>query len=68
MQLGAEAAFVGSGIFKSSDPPKMAAAIVEAVTHFRDPEILAKISSGLGAAMAGLETAALTTKMAERGW
>ena len=68
MQLGAEAAFVGSGIFKSSDPPKMAAAIVEAVTHYRDPEILAKISSGLGEAMAGLETATLDVKMAERGW
>ncbi|MCY3619665.1 MAG: pyridoxal 5'-phosphate synthase lyase subunit PdxS [Acidimicrobiaceae bacterium] len=68
MQLGAEAVFVGSGIFKSSDPPKMASAIVEAVTHFRDPDILAKISAGLGKAMAGLETAALTTKMAERGW
>ena len=68
MQLGAEAAFVGSGIFKSSDPPKMAAAIVEAVTHFRDPEILAKISSGLGEAMAGLETATLAVKLAERGW
>ena len=68
MQLGAEAVFVGSGIFKSSDPPKMASAIVEAVTHFRDPDILAKISAGLGPAMAGLETAALTTKMAERGW
>ncbi len=68
MQLGAEAAFVGSGIFKSSDPPKMAAAIVEAVTHYRDPEILAKISSGLGEAMAGLETATLAVKMAERGW
>ena len=68
MQLGAEAAFVGSGIFKSSDPPKMAAAIVEAVTHFRDPEILAKISTGLGEAMAGLETADLSVKLAERGW
>ena len=68
MQLGAEAVFVGSGIFKSSDPPKMAAAIVEAVTHYRDPDILAKISAGLGPAMAGLETATLTTKMAERGW
>ena len=68
MQLGAEAVFVGSGIFKSSDPPKMAAAIVEAVTHYRDPEILAKISAGLGRAMAGLETDDLTTKMAERGW
>ena len=68
MQLGAKAVFVGSGIFKSSDPPKMAAAVVEAVTHYRDPDILAKISAGLGPAMAGLETAALTTKMAERGW
>ena len=68
MQLGARAVFVGSGIFKSSDPPKMAAAVVEAVTHYRDPDILAKISAGLGPAMAGLETAALTTKMAERGW
>ncbi len=68
MQLGAEAAFVGSGIFKSSDPPKMAAAIVEAVTHFRDPGILSKVSSGLGDAMAGLETAGLAVKMAERGW
>ena len=68
MQLGAEAVFVGSGIFKSSAPPKMATAVVEAVTHYRDPEILAKISSGLGEAMAGLETATLAVKMAERGW
>ena len=68
MQLGAQAVFVGSGIFKSSDPPKMAEAVVEAVTHYRDPDILAKFSAGLGPAMAGLETAALTTKMAERGW
>ena len=68
MQLGAEAVFVGSGIFKSSNPPMMASAIVEAVTHYRDPDRLAKVSEGLGSAMAGLETAALTTKMAERGW
>ena len=68
MQLGAEAAFVGSGIFKSSDPPKMASAIVEAITHYRDAEILAKISTGLGEAMAGLETAELSVKLAERGW
>ena len=68
MQLGAEAAFVGSGIFKSSDPPKMAAAIVESVTHFRDPDILAKVSTGLGSAMKGLETAALDVKLADRGW
>ena len=68
MQLGAEAVFVGSGIFKSSDPPKMAAAIVESVTHFRDPDILAKVSTGLGSAMKGLETAALDVKLADRGW
>ena len=68
MQLGAEAAFVGSGIFKSSDPPKMAAAIVESVTHFRDPDILAKVSTGLGSAMKGLETAVLDVKLADRGW
>ncbi len=68
MQLGAEAAFVGSGIFKSSDPPKMASAIVEAVTHYRDPDILAKVSAGLGSAMKGLETATLDVKLAERGW
>ena len=68
MQLGAEAAFVGSGIFKSSEPPKMASAIVEAVTHFRDPDILAKVSSGLGSAMKGLETATLDVKLADRGW
>ena len=68
MQLGAQAAFVGSGIFKSAEPAKMATAIVEAVTHFRDPDILAKISTGLGDAMKGLETSTLTTKLAERGW
>ena len=68
MQLGAQAVFVGSGIFKSAAPAKMATAIVEAVTHFRDPDILAKISTGLGDAMKGLETSTLTTKLAERGW
>jgi pyridoxal 5'-phosphate synthase pdxS subunit len=68
MQLGAEAVFVGSGIFKSSDPPKTARAIVEATTHYRDPAIVAKVSRGLGEAMRGLETAALDVKLAERGW
>lgn len=68
MQLGAEAVFVGSGIFKSDEPATMAAAIVEAVTHFRDPDILVKVSSGLGKAMKGLEMAQLDTKLAERGW
>lgn len=68
MQLGAEAVFVGSGIFKSDEPATMAAAIVEAVTHFRDPDILVKVSSGLGKAMKGLEMTQLDTKLAERGW
>jgi pyridoxal 5'-phosphate synthase pdxS subunit len=55
MQLGAEGNFVGSGIFKSSDPERMAKAIVEATTHFEDPERVAAAQTGLGAAMAGLE-------------
>jgi pyridoxal 5'-phosphate synthase pdxS subunit len=68
MQLGAQAVFVGSGIFKSDEPAKMAAAIVEAATHFQDPAILVKVSTGLGDAMKGLEIATLETKLAERGW
>jgi pyridoxal 5'-phosphate synthase pdxS subunit len=68
MQLGAEAVFVGSGIFKSEDPARRARAIVEATTHNDDPEIVAKVSHGLGSAMPGLEVATLDQKMAERGW
>ncbi len=68
MQLGAQAVFVGSGIFKSDEPAKMATAIVEAATHFQDPDILVKVSTGLGDAMKGLEIASLETKLAERGW
>jgi pyridoxal 5'-phosphate synthase pdxS subunit len=68
MQLGAEAVFVGSGIFKSDNPPARAKAIVEATTHFRDPEILAKVSRGLGVPMKGLEIDTLDVKLAERGW
>jgi pyridoxal 5'-phosphate synthase pdxS subunit len=68
MQLGAEAVFVGSGIFKSDNPSVRAKAIVEATTHFADPAILAKVSRGLGAAMPGLEMGTLTTTFAERGW
>jgi pyridoxal 5'-phosphate synthase pdxS subunit len=68
MQLGAEAVFVGSGIFKSDDPARRAKAIVEATTHFQDPAILAKVSRGLGPAMPGLEIAGLDVKLAERGW
>ncbi len=68
MQLGAEAVFVGSGIFKSSDPARRATAIVEATAHFDDPEILAKVSKGLGEAMPGSEISSLEVKLAERGW
>ena len=68
MQLGAEAVFVGSGVFKSDNPPARAKAIVEATTHFQDPEILAKISHGLGDAMKGLEIEGLDVKLADRGW
>ena len=55
MQLGAQSVFVGSGIFKSSDPPKRARAIVEATTHYTDADIVAKVSRGLGDAMRGEE-------------
>jgi pyridoxal 5'-phosphate synthase pdxS subunit len=68
MQLGAEAVFVGSGIFKSSDPEAMAKAVVEATAHFNDPHIVAKVSRGLGAAMPGQEIATLGVRLAERGW
>ncbi len=68
LQLGAEAVFVGSGIFKSDDPVRMALAIVEATTHFRDSHVVAKVSTGLGAAMKGIETASLEQRLAERGW
>jgi pyridoxal 5'-phosphate synthase pdxS subunit len=70
MQLGMDGVFVGSGIFKSSDPPRRARAIVEAVTHYNDPEIIAEVSKGLGEAMPGLEIAQIPTAelMAERGW
>jgi pyridoxal 5'-phosphate synthase pdxS subunit len=68
MQLGAEAVFVGSGIFKSDNPPARAKAIVEATTHYRDPDILAKVSRGLGAPMRGQDIGELDVKLAERGW
>jgi pyridoxal 5'-phosphate synthase pdxS subunit len=68
MQLGAEAVFVGSGIFKSADPAPRAKAIVEATTHFRDPAILAKVSRGLGAPMTGIGMDELDVKFADRGW
>jgi pyridoxal 5'-phosphate synthase pdxS subunit len=68
MQLGAEAVFVGSGIFKSEDPARRARAIVEATTHHDDPQIVAKVSRGLGASMPGLEMSTLDTRLAGRGW
>ncbi|WP_420640312.1 pyridoxal 5'-phosphate synthase lyase subunit PdxS [Candidatus Poriferisocius sp.] len=68
MQLGAEAVFVGSGIFKSSDPEARAKAIVEAAANYRDPHILAKVSGGLGRPMESLEMDGLETRLAERGW
>jgi pyridoxal 5'-phosphate synthase pdxS subunit len=68
MQLGAQANFVGSGIFKSDDPARRAKAIVEATAHYDDPGILAKVSRGLGEAMRGQEISQLDTKLAERGW
>jgi pyridoxal 5'-phosphate synthase pdxS subunit len=68
MQLGAQACFVGSGIFKSDDPARRAKAIVEATAHYDAPDILAKVSRGLGEAMRGDEIATLETKLAERGW
>jgi pyridoxal 5'-phosphate synthase pdxS subunit len=68
MQLGAQAVFVGSGIFKSDDPAPRARAIVEATTHYADPAIVAKVSRGLGEAMRGQETGSVETRLAERGW
>jgi pyridoxal 5'-phosphate synthase pdxS subunit len=68
MQLGAESVFVGSGIFKSTDPAPRAKAIVEATTHFRDADILAKVSRGLGTPMTGIGMDALDVRLADRGW
>jgi len=68
MQLGAEGNFVGSGIFKSDDPAVRARAIVEATTYFNDPDVLAKVSTGLGEAMRGQEIDKLEEKLQLRGW
>jgi pyridoxal 5'-phosphate synthase pdxS subunit len=68
MQLGVDGVFVGSGIFKSADPASRARAIVEATTHYSDPEILAKVSHGLGEPMQGLEIGSLETRLQDRGW
>ena len=68
MQLGAEAVFVGSGIFKSADPARMASAVVEATAHFTDADHVAKVSRGLGEAMRGIELSEATERLADRGW
>ena len=68
MQLGAQAVFVGSGIFKSEDPAPRARAIVEATTNYRDPVIVAKVSRGLGTPMVGIEMDDLEARLADRGW
>jgi pyridoxal 5'-phosphate synthase pdxS subunit len=70
MQLGVDGVFVGSGIFKSGDPARRAKAIVEATTHYNDPEIIARVSRGLGEAMVGIEISAIPESelLAERGW
>ena len=68
LQLGAEAVFVGSGIFKSADPAPRARAIVEAAAHFRDASIVAKVSRGLGEPMKGQESDKVTERLSDRGW
>ena len=68
MQLGVDGVFVGSGIFKSEEPATMARAIVEATTNYENPDVLAKLSHGLGDPMAGLEIGSLETRLQERGW
>jgi len=70
MQLGVDGVFVGSGIFKSGDPARRARAIVEATTHYNEPEILAEVSKGLGEPMVGISVSSLSQDklMAGRGW
>jgi pyridoxal 5'-phosphate synthase pdxS subunit len=68
MQLGAQAVFVGSGIFKSDDPAPRAKAIVQATAHFRDARVLARVSKGLGAPMTGIGMDDINQRFAERGW
>ncbi len=70
MQLGAEGVFVGSGIFKSDDPAARAKSIVEATTYFNDPDVLAKVTRGLGEPMRGLDVRSMpeSERLSERGW
>lgn len=70
MQLGCDGVFVGSGIFKSGDAKKRAKAIVQAVTHYKDPKVLAEVSQGLGEAMVGINVSQMQEgdRLAKRGW
>jgi pyridoxal 5'-phosphate synthase pdxS subunit len=70
MQLGVDGIFVGSGVFKSQSPQRMAEAIVKATTHFKDAQIVADVSRGLGEAMAGLDVRSMpeSEQLASRGW
>jgi pyridoxal 5'-phosphate synthase pdxS subunit len=70
MWLGCDGVFVGSGIFKSSDPPRRAKAIVQAVTHYKNPEVIAQVSRGLGEPMPGIDVRTLKPEqlLAVRGW
>lgn len=70
MQLGADGVFVGSGIFKSGNPAERAAAVVKATTFYDDPDVIAKVSRGLGEAMVGISVADIPQphRLAERGW
>ena len=70
MQLGADGVFVGSGIFKSGNPAERAAAMVKATTFYDDPDVIAKVSRGLGEAMVGINVADIPQphRLAERGW
>ena len=70
MHLGCDGVFVGSGIFKSGDPSKRAKSIVQAVTHYRDPIVLAQVSEGLGEAMVGINVMQMRDgdRLAKRGW
>ena len=70
MQIGVDGIFVGSGIFKSTEPAKRADAIVQATTHYQDPDVLAKISAGLGEPMSGIDTSSLAeeARLETRGW
>ena len=69
-QIGVDGVFVGSGIFKSENPQIMADAIVKATTHYKDPEMLASVSKGLGASMPGLDVRSMpeSEQFATRGW